>query len=271
MKDILILRRASQHDAIAAAGEMASWLRSRGRSPTVLDADAQLPEPLPALVVVLGGDGTVLGIARRLVGSGTPILGINFGRVGFLTAADAVQWEDCLARALDGTMPVAECLALRWRLVRGGKTIECGLAINDVVAGRGAIARLASYEIMVNGFSLGRLRCDGVIFSSPLGSTGYAASAGGSVMQSTMNVMGVTPICPFPGGVSPLVIPATDAANLRVQDTGCFLTIDGQHGQELEPEDEVIVTAQPGAVRLLGGEMRFYARLRSRFMALWGR
>lgn len=271
MKRILILRRNGQQDALRASGEMSSWLRARGIEPAVLDVDEDLPQPLPDLAVVLGGDGTILGTARRLAGSGTPILGINFGRVGFLTAADAGQWEPCLTQALDGSMPVAECLALRWRLLRGGMELDTGLSVNEAVAGRGAIARLSSWEIRVNDFPLGHLRCDGVIFSSPLGSTGYAASAGGPVMHSAMHVMGITPICPFPGGISPLVIPASDAASLRVLDGGCFLTIDGQYGQELEPDDEVLFTAMPGAVRLMGGELRFYARLKSRFMALLGR
>lgn len=270
VRNILIVHRADHGEAEQTAREMESWLRGFSLSPQILAGNSAEVIPLPDLAVVLGGDGTVLGVARQFAGKDVPILGINFGRVGFLTAADANNWRECLTDVLAGKVPIARCLALSWQLCRDGQCLEQGLAINDVVLGRGSIAHLGSYEIKVNDFSLGKIRSDGIIVSSPLGSSGYASSAGGSVIQSEMDAMCITPICPFPGGFSPLVLLASDKISITAKTRSSFLTVDGQYGQALGVGDEILIAAQPEAVLLLGGAGRFYTRLKNRFMALWG-
>lgn len=267
---ILIFHRHSHAGALLSAQVIGAWLNARGIETELIGAGQSIGKCAVALAIVLGGDGTILGAARQLVGSGVPILGINFGCVGFLTAVEADQWQVYLENTLAGEVPIAECLALSWRRIQGGMVLDEGLAINDVVIGRGAMARLTSVDVQINSFPLGHMRCDGIVVCSPLGSTGYGASAGGPVLPSTMDAISLVPICPFPAGFSPLVVPASASLIMTLKGEGGYLTIDGQQGQPLVSGDQIHVSAYRKAVRLVGGEGRFYSRLESRFKALWG-
>lgn len=272
--DVLVVCKAGHAKARALGNEVLAWLAARGLGARLCEAGAgawdaarELPRP-SRCVIVLGGDGTLLGVARRFAFSGIPLFGINFGRVGFLTSADPANWQERLTAALTSRAPARSCLALRWSILRSGSTLTEGVAINDVVVGRGALARLVGLRVALDSCHMGILRCDGLVCCTPVGSSGYSASAGGAVLHPGMDAIGLTPICPCPGSVSPLVLPGSVACRVGVAASAeAWLTVDGQDGQMLEGGDEVVVSGAPDGVRFLGA-VRFFERLRVRGFAL---
>ena len=134
--------------------------------------------PPNSIFGVLGGDSTMLGVARRMVGRSVPLFGINFGRVG-LTDAQAEHWEERLVACLKGELAVRTCLALSWKLTRGSHHPASGSAVNDVVLSRGSLSAWSAWNITVDGQRMGLLRSDRIILSTPVGSSGYSVSAGG--------------------------------------------------------------------------------------------
>ena len=271
-RHVLLVCKVRHERAWKLGCEILQWLRMRGHVATLIEAgggEAAYGEELD-FVIVLGGDGTMLGVARRLAGRPVPLFGINFGRVGFLTDAQPEQWKERLAACLRGDLPLRACLALRWKLMRGGRLEAGGVAVNDVVLSRGSLSRLVCVNISVNGQCMGLLRSDGVILSTPVGSSGYSVSAGGPLLYPGMNAVGLTPICPFLNSISPMVFPGATVFCMRIEpgSTDCYITVDGQEGQQLEVGDLVEVTGAPAAVRFMGGELSFFERLRTRGFAL---
>lgn len=265
-KSALVIYKQNHQGALALAEEISAWLQKAGVVPLLCEADSALPSPLPPLAFVLGGDGTILGVARQLAGTDSAILGINFGRVGFLTACTPADWESCLARALAGSLQNRACLSLKWQIVRDGVETKRGIAVNDVVVARGCLARLTSISLAVNGQELGVVRSDGIVVSSPLGSSGYAASVGAPIIFPELNVVTLAPICAFMPAVCPLVLSGSAQFQLTVLDFSgdCYLTIDGQEGEALEKRDQVLVNGWPGAVHFLDEEEAFFSSLKTR-------
>lgn len=263
IKDILIICKHGHASATNLAVVLEKWLVERSVACTITETDHMPACPAADLAIVLGGDGTIIGAARKIAGLGIPILGINFGRVGFLTAFDACDWQNGLENALNGALPVSSCLALRWNVLRNGEIIDKGIAVNDVVMSRGAVARVTNIAVRINNEHLGTLRSDGVIASSPLGSTGYSVSAGGSIIRGSIDAISLTPICPFMANVPSMVFCSGDVFELTAADDAneCFLTIDGQEGRGLNAGDIVKIAGYPGAVKIMGNESRFIARL----------
>lgn len=270
-QNILILYKNAYPEAEFMAEEVGHWLKAHGKSYTSLEAP--LYEPAQAanydLAIVIGGDGTLIGLARLIVNSQMPIFGINLGRLGFLCSAERENWRESLAMALEEKLFLRHCPALEWKIPDKDKPI-CGFAINEVVIGRGALARLANLEIFIDGRHMGVLRCDGVIICTPQGSTAYAASAGGSIIHPDLNASALIPICPFPVSVSPLVMPASAQYKFRVikptQESG--LTIDGQEGYLLKTDTWVEVICIPDAIALFCADRNFPARLDARGFSL---
>ncbi|MTJ92659.1 MAG: NAD(+)/NADH kinase [Desulfovibrio sp.] len=275
-RHILLVYKARHERAAALAEEAALWLRQKGHEVTAVicagaDSPAYAADPLD-FVVVLGGDGTMLGVARRLVGRKVPVLGINFGRIGFLTDAQPEQWCEKLEECLTGAEPVRSCMALSWSLTRKGSQIATGSAVNDVVLSRGSLSRLVLFDVYIAGERLGSLRGDGIIVATPVGSSGYSVSAGGSLLHPSMEAIAITPICPFLNSISPMVFPGNTECSFQILQgsTDCFLTVDGQEGQQLELGDIVTVAGLPDAVHFLGKGTTFFERLRSRGFVLQG-
>ena len=153
-RHILVVRKANSDRAARLEAEIGAWLRARGHSVTAISGGFDDPAyALPDLdfAVVLGGDGTMLGVARRVAGRGIPLLGINFGRVGFLADIQPEQWEKGLADSLAGITPERTCMALQWKVVRNESTLAKGVAVNDVVLSRAALSRLVNMDIGVDG------------------------------------------------------------------------------------------------------------------------
>jgi NAD+ kinase len=236
-----------------------------GRSAGALDA-AQLD-----MLVSLGGDGTLLRGARLACLRGIPILGINLGRVGFLAAAGPETATETLRRLVRGEYTIESRLALSTRV--GGRAEEF-LAVNDVVIHKGGIARVIRVSVAVDGQEVGTYSGDGIIVSTPTGSTAYSMSAGGPVVVPGVDAVVVTAICPHTLAVRPLVTPASATLSLRVLDPvpspeELIVSIDGQVAAKLQPREEVTVVRATRPVLLAqAGAESFFVRLREKLQ--WG-
>lgn len=268
--NILILFKQGNEAARDMAEEAHCWLAQKGVCSSIMEAchaGYELGGEFDC-VLVLGGDGTILGIARKLAGGDVPFFGINLGNVGFLTAADTCNWQQILELALQGRMEPRRCLALKWSVLRGCDAVATGYAINEIVVSRGSLARLINLSVKINDYNMGILRSDGIIICSPLGSSGYSVSAGGPLEHPVCEVVCLTPICPFPARVSPLVLPGKTAFEIGANSCDAFITIDGQELVKLLCGDVVRVEGAPGAIHVLGDDKNFYEKLGRRGLAL---
>jgi len=195
------------------------------------------------LVVVLGGDGTLIHTARILKDREVPILGINLGSLGFMTEVTVAECLPMLARAIEGTAVVDSRMKLTARLIRDESTVLEAEVINDVVIAKSALARIADHETWIDGAYVATFKSDGVIFSTPTGSTAYSLSAGGPIVHPSIDCLIVTPICPHALTQRPIVVPANKpvAVKLTSEVSDVYLTIDGHSGELLRQGDRVEV------------------------------
>ncbi|MFO1461921.1 MAG: NAD(+)/NADH kinase [Verrucomicrobiota bacterium] len=219
------------------------------------------------LLIVLGGDGTMLRAAREVSGSATPLLGINLGNLGFLTAVSPEQLPSALRKLWEGRFELEERSLLEAD-VRQGSSSATILALNDVVLARGQASRLIELGVEVNGELLTRYRCDGLIASSPTGSTAYSLAAGGAIVAPDAEVLMLTPICPHTLSIRPVVINLRARVDVTLVSDRltASVTADGQQQLELAPGDRVTIRRSERTVRLvrLSGSS-FYATLRQKF------
>jgi NAD+ kinase len=257
--------------------EIGEWLTARGIVPVFeTDTAALMPAndarhvmPRKALttqvdmVLVLGGDGTLLSMADCIAetGAGTPILGVNFGSLGFLTEVTLPELYRSLEAALNGRAQVEERLMLRATTTRNGQIHDQSIAVNDAVITKTARSRMIDLSVTVGDEFVTRVRADGLIIATPTGSTAYNLSAGGPIVQPAVDALLLTPIAPHTLTNRPIVIPATlpirVQPNMQERDE-VFLTFDGQAGFQLEAGDEVVVRRAPQLLRLIKPSMRSY-------------
>jgi NAD+ kinase len=258
--------------------EVAAWLESRGVEP-VFEADTAhlLPrrpgrrtatwEDLPYMVdllVVLGGDGTLLAVADRvsLAGRDMPILGVNFGHLGFLTEINFPELFPLLESAIAERATTERRLIMRTRVLRAGRQIAEHVAFNDVVITRGALSRIIELSVTVGGEFVARFNADGLIIASPTGSTAYNLSAGGPIVHPAVDALVLTPIAPHTLSNRPIVIPASAPVRVtpsaRDPDQEVILTLDGQIGLPLEPGDTVEAVRNETPVRLVKSPTQSY-------------
>jgi len=260
MKTIGILYSPRLDEAHRLAGEMAAWIEQRGRQAqvsTTEDAPGVFCWQETDLLVVLGGDGSILRAAQVAAPYSTPILGVNLGRVGFLTEAEAETWRDVLSRALVGDYWIEERMMLRVVARRDGAILGQGEALNDVVVGRGARARVVHLRTRVDGGYLATYVADGLIVATPTGSTAYAMAAGGPVLPPQLRNILLVPVAPHLSMARPIVL--AEGVTVHITITGerpAVLTVDGNVQAELESGDEVAVEASPHTAR--------FARVRER-------
>jgi NAD+ kinase len=257
--------------------EISAWLDARGVTAVFETATAALMPPAPGrrvadkralvdevdLVLVLGGDGTLLGMADRIgeAGSGIPILGVNFGSLGFLTEVTLPEIYPSLEAALSGQAPIEERLMLRSTTIRGGATFAEHIVLNDVVITKGARSRMIDLSVWIGEEFVTRVKADGLIIATPTGSTAYNLAAGGPIVRPNVDAVIVTPIAPHTLTNRPIVIPASSA--VRVQPLmddhdEVFITFDGQAGLELRPDDEIRVCRTDRPLRLIRPSTRSY-------------
>jgi NAD+ kinase len=205
------------------------------------------------LVLVLGGDGTILRVARSLVGSGLPIMGINLGDMGFLTAMEITELSKGLQQVLAGEYEVQDRMMLSAKVVRDGQEMASYEALNDIVISKGPFSRIIELFTYINNDFLEKFPGDGVIISTPTGSTGYSLSAGGPIVNPDLHVIIITPICPHLLHHRSVIVHEEDEIRMKVmtRHAEVVLTVDGQLGFTLQNEDEVMVKRSKHKTKLV--------------------
>lgn len=258
LRSMLLMLRTGDGQAKALGREIAAWLEDRGLRATLcehrvgggLDACAPPPDAPWDLVLVLGGDGTFIGVARICLPLGIPLLGLNLGRVGFL-AEGAEKWPKRLEALLAGRYALSRRVCLDYRVLRRGAEVMAGVAVNDVVISRGDMARLIRLKVergpAGGGEVVGEMRADGIIVSTPTGSTAYGYSAGGPLVYPELAAFCLTPVCPFLNTFGPMVLPADVPLTIGVEEPRgeVRMTVDGQLAFGLERGDAVRIGRSP--------------------------
>ncbi|MFQ5582389.1 MAG: NAD(+)/NADH kinase [Mariprofundaceae bacterium] len=276
MKRIGISIKPDDARAAELATELSDWLKQRSCT-VVMDAEIEhtsAEEALPLrqmptevdLMVVLGGDGTLLHVGRRFIGHDTPILGINAGRLGFLTDTPIGSMFDVVEEVLKGNIKTKLYMGLVAETLRQGKSLNTGYAMNDVVLQRNDHPRMIEFEMQVRGQFVFRLRADGLVLATPAGSTAYALSSGGPIVHPEINAISVVPICPHTLSNRPIVVPAEDSIELTLTDSPALaaLNLDGQEHMELQKGDQIVVK-KAGTISLVYLPGRhYYEVLRSK-------
>jgi NAD+ kinase len=272
------LRAAAPH-----LSEIASWLETRSIEPVFETATAALLSETPGaasrrvfekpalvaavdLIVVLGGDGTLLSMADCIGASGpdvpdVPILGVNFGRLGFLTEVTLAELYPALDIVIAGRARVEERLMLRSTTTRTGAPFADHVTLNDVVVTKAARSRMIELSVTVGEEFVTRVKADGLIVATPTGSTAYNLAAGGPIVQPGMDALVLTPIAPHMLTNRPIVIPSGSPVRVRpIMDERdqVYVTFDGQGGYELESGDEVRICCAPRRLKLLHPSTRTY-------------
>jgi len=263
--------------------ELIAWLRAHGFDP-MLDHEggqycpaapvadrAQMAAWKPDLVIVLGGDGTLLAVARAFIGTGTPILSVNLGFLGFLTEVRLADLYSTLESWCAGCHDLDERAMLHAELWRDGAALKSFEALNEIVVSKGDIARMGDFAVELDSKLVARFRADGVIVSTPTGSTAYTLAANGPILTPDVDALVVTPICPHLLTLRPIVVRGDAALTVRVElvPNLALLTVDGQLAVELQRGDEVRCQRSSHTVKLVRlSESGFFEALRSKLS--WG-
>ncbi len=281
-KSIGILTKPKFPEVKTTLQDVVMWLRER-RIEVLLDAAsaAMLGETggyqKPQLVqkadvlLVLGGDGTMLNAARLAEERGIPILGVNMGGLGFLTEVRRERLYPSLERVFANDFVLDERLMLRTLVHRHGEMVAQGAVLNDVVISKGTLARMIELRIAIQGQIVTNLRGDGLIVSTPTGSTAYSLSAGGPIMDPAVQSLILTPICPHTLTHRPLIVPAHAeiTVTLTSKDDGAMATLDGQVGVALSQGDSIEIRQSDHRTKLIRfPETQYYGVLREKLK--WG-
>jgi len=281
-KSIGILTKPKFPEVKNTLHDVVTWLRTRSID-VVLDTTSahllgeqggsqenQLAGTADVLLV-LGGDGTMLNAARLAGERGIPILGVNMGGLGFLTEVRLENLYPSLERVFANDYVLDERLMLRTHVHRHGSTIAQGVVLNDVVISKGTVARMIELKIAIQGRFVTNLRGDGLIVSSPTGSTAYSLSAGGPIIDPAVQSLILTPICPHTLTHRPLIVPgnAEIEVTLASKDAGSMATLDGQVGVAMTQGDTVVIQTSEHRTRLIRfPESNYYDVLREKLK--WG-
>jgi len=277
MTRVGLIAKRGLDEARDVLAELAAWLEARGLRP-VFEADtARLAglapgvqtvsrDDLPAecdLIVALGGDGTLIGVAGRIahLGSDVAILGVNFGSLGFLTEITLPELYPALEATLAGRATIEPRTMLAARTLRGNAPFADHVVLNDIVITKGALSRIIEMTIEVGEAPVTRVRADGLIIASPTGSTAYNLAAGGPIVHPAVDAMLLTPIAPHTLTNRPVVIAGSSEVHVRpIMDAHdeVFVTFDGQSGFPLRPGDLVTVRRAPKPVRIVKSASRTY-------------
>ncbi len=272
VKKVLLITKPETPEAQALCSKIADFFTERGIEVLIsLNRRERNGYPFEKdgsfdLVVVLGGDGTLIGVARRMHPHGIPLVGINLGRVGFLTHFSPDDWYEGMERILAGNYEISGRMALDFCVRRSGRVVHKGTVVNDLVIGRGSLARLVRLSIVYEGTVVTTLRSDGLIVSTPFGSTAYCISAGGPLVHPDLQAYCITAICPFLSRFSPLVLPTEEHLVIRVEEGGdAKLTEDGQKGFSLATGDEVeIIRSRNDILMVSEPASRYFDKLKTK-------
>ena len=264
--------------------DLINWLSSLGVEAILNPKTAQLfgasvsqttDEELPGqvnMIIVLGGDGTLLSVARLIKEEKIPLLGVNLGGLGFLTEVSLSELYPTLNRIFKNDYSLDPRITLSSTLYRAGKRIARHAVLNDVVINKSALARIIDLEVLVDGQFVALFKADGLIISTPTGSTAYNLAAGGPIIFPNMNALVLTPICPHSLSNRAIVIPDNAEVEiiLKTKNEDVFLTLDGQVGFALQPEDRVVIKRGKNKIYLIQSPRKnYFAVLRDKL--LWGK
>jgi NAD+ kinase len=277
IRSVGIVVKPNHPEARATAGELSAWLRTKSieQAGEVIEAGTSDTENSTVdadLIVVLGGDGTMISTAR-LIGSGDVlVLGINYGSLGYLTDFRIEEMFPAIEAIIAGEYEIDSRVMLEAELLRGDERKAAGRVLNDVVINKAALARIIEIDVHLNELFVNSFRADGLIVATPTGSTAYNLSAGGPIIYPSMNAVVMTPICPFTLTNRPIVIP--DAAvvelMLKEENEGVFLTFDGQTGHRMKAGDRVVIRKSEATFNLVQPSHRnYFDVLRDKLK--WGR
>ena len=269
-------------NAAEISSEIKHELEKRGIEVVVFSFEGKPKEP-PAgkwdIAFSLGGDGTVLYTARSLAPLGVPILPVNLGTLGFIAEVDKDDWLNVFQKWEDGELSISRRCMLEVSVERDSKIIKKDICLNDAVVSASGKAKLVKLNVQINssdgektinetGITLGSFRSDGLIISTPTGSTAYSMAAGGPILDPEMEAVVLNPICPFSLTNRPFVLPSHHTLSIIVaqeQRAGLILTIDGQDSFDLECTDRVIVQKAPyHALLIFPGKHTYYSALRNK-------
>jgi len=288
IKCVGVVVKPHHTEAWATACELSVWLKNRGisligksheksedydsekcRIEIVETEDFQTDADL---IVVLGGDGTMISTARLTGAREIPVLGINYGSLGYLTEFRIEEMFSALEHILAGEYEIDRRVMLEVEHWRDNEKLAGGRVLNDVVINKAALARIIEVEVNLNNLFVNSFRADGLIISTPTGSTAYNLSAGGPIVFPSMNAIVLTPICPFTLTNRPIVVPDTDeiVINLKSEHEGVVLTLDGQVGYSLQAKDLVVIRKSAATFNLIQPPNRnYFDVLRNKLK--WGR
>ncbi|MDM7923009.1 MAG: NAD(+)/NADH kinase [Pyrinomonadaceae bacterium] len=273
-------------EAHKTAAELSAWLKARGlrvvgepfteaesaTEPDEHDFDGACFADQAELVVVLGGDGTMIATARLIGDAEVFVLGVNYGSLGYLTDFRIEEMYTALEAIFEGNFEIDRRVMLGVEHWRDGEMLAKGRVLNDVVINKAALARIIEIEVHLNGLFVNSFRADGLIVSTPTGSTAYNLSAGGPIIYPSMNAVVVTPICPFTLTNRPIVVPddAEIELILQNQNEGVVLTLDGQIGYTMNSGDRAVIRKSRTTFNLVQPPNRnYFDVLRNKLQ--WGR
>jgi len=273
IRKIGIITKPGQPEGAQVASDLVSWCRGQGVEVlvlTTLASEIGQPERGVAeealaseseLLVVIGGDGTLLAAARLLEGRPVPILAVNHGGLGFMTEVMLPELYPELEKVLDGAFTIDRRVMLDAKLLRSGKTVGTHRGLNDVVINKGTLARIIELEARVNDQYVSTFRADGLIIATPTGSTAYNMSAGGAIVHPDMSAILMTPICSHTLTNRPVVLPGDACVVVTLKSTshdGVYMTVDGQVGVKMATGDSLEVRSSSEEVLLVSPQGKNY-------------
>lgn len=284
IKYVGVVVKPNHTEAWQTACELAAWLknhdikligepRAEAEICPIEAVGTQEFQDKADLIVVLGGDGTMISTARLLGEREIPVLGINYGSLGYLTEFRIEEMFTALENILDGAYEIDRRVMLEVEHRReNGEVLETGRVLNDIVINKSVLARIIELEVTLNDQYVNSFRADGLIVSTPTGSTAYNLSAGGPIVYPSMNAVVLTPICPFTLTNRPIVIPDSAEINLRLmnENDGVVLTLDGQIGYQMNTGDTAVIRKSAAIFNLVQPPNRnYFDVLRNKLK--WGR
>ncbi len=287
IQHIGIIANLKKPNAIREVNKLCKWLSNRGKKviiPYTLAETAKIHcektelshlYRLCELIIVLGGDGTLLWGARMGVLGNKPVLGVNFGTLGFMVSTSFQELYEDLEKIIEGHFTTEKRMMLEAIVLRNSKDMDNGeesastspiwsnTALNEAVITKDTLARMIHLKININGTYVTEYRADGLIISSPTGSTAHSLSAGGPIVYPTMDALIITPICPHTLSNRPLIIKGTDKVDVTIltPQQNTYLTLDGQEGLALQPEDTVRIQKASRSVQLINSPNRDYFQI----------
>ncbi len=281
MKNIGVITKLGKPEPLEILRELIPWLNERGYNVFIEQETAsqagfkgykrsEIPR-LVDVVVVLGGDGTMLSAARLVAETGVPLLGVNLGGLGFITEVNRAEMYTAMETLLKGECSVEERMMIEADVIRRGEVIASYTVLNDVVITKGALARIIDLETYIDHTYVTTFKADGLIISTPTGSTAYSLSAGGPILHPAMNSVVLTPICPHTLTNRPIVISCNCLieVSLGLYSEDVYLTLDGQVGLSIRKDDLIEVKKSPHRTKLLiPCERDYYQVLREKLR--WG-